>query len=159
MTSAGRRLTNRQWAQMSPLLPGMATDPGRTGSSTRNTLEGIIWVLRTGVPWRDIPRQFGQSNTIHRRFRRWVADGVFDLLFDTLSADRDLQAVMVDGTFAKVHQHGVGAHREGDLPAESAKRQAIGRSRGGLTTKVMAMTVSSHSKCNTWSSRVSAGVR
>ena len=81
----------------------------------------------------------GNWNTVHRRFRRWAQSGVFQRIFDVILEDLDRKAVMVDGTFAKVHRHGAGAKKSGCPPDESADRQAIGRSRGGLTTKLMAM--------------------
>jgi transposase len=71
----------------------------------------MVWITRTGAPWRDLPREFGNWNTVHRRFRRWVQSGVFQRIFDVIEEELDLRAVMVDGTFAKVHQHGAGAKK------------------------------------------------
>ncbi len=103
------QLSDRQWRRIEPFLPGKATDPGRTGVNNRATLEGILWVMRTGAPWRDLPEKFGNWNTIHRRFRRWTVGGVFDRIFKAIHGRLDLRTVMVDGSFAKVHQHGTGA--------------------------------------------------
>ena len=75
------------------------------------SLEGMIWITRTGAPWRDLPREFGNWNTVHRRFRRWVQLGVFQRIFEVVEENLDLKSVMVDGTFAKVHQHGAGAKK------------------------------------------------
>ena len=72
------------------------------------SLEGMVWITRTGAPWRDLPREFGNWNTVHRR---WALSGVFQRIFDVIEEDLDLRAVMVDGTFAKVHQHGTGAKK------------------------------------------------
>ncbi len=72
------------------------------------SLEGMIWITRTGAPWRDLPREFGNWNTVHRR---WVQSGVFERIFEVVEGDLDLKTVMVDGTFAKVHQHGAGAKK------------------------------------------------
>ena len=71
-------LTESQWKRISPLLPGKPGHPGRTGSNNRATIEGILWIIRTGSPWRDLPPHFGNWNTLHRRFRRWTTKGVFD---------------------------------------------------------------------------------
>ena len=71
------------------------------------SLEGMIWITRTGAPWRDLPKEFGNWNTVHRRFRRWALSGVFQRIFDVIEEDLDLRAVMVD----KVHQHGAGAKK------------------------------------------------
>src|SRR5918995_2637847 len=80
--------------------------------------------------WRDLPQDFGNWN--FQRFRRWVRSGVFDQLFGALSTDADFEYVIVDGTIVRVHQHGSGARG-------GTKTQAIGHSRGGLTTKIVAL--------------------
>ena len=113
------KLTNAQWQRLEPLLPGKTTDPGRTGFDHRKTVEGILWIARTGAPWRDLPPYFGKWNTIHRRFRRWVQSGGFDRLLNALRDDLDGQIVMVDGTFVKVHQHGAGPEKR-DAPRRKA---------------------------------------
>ena len=82
-------LTNRQWRLIEPFLPGKATDPGRTGADNRSTLEGILWVIRTGAPWRDMPKEFGHWNTVHRRFRRWAELGVFEKVLSTVQVEWD----------------------------------------------------------------------
>ena len=104
-------LTDKQWDLIEPVLPGWGGDPGRSGNDNRMSLEGMIWIARTGAPWRDLPGEFGKWNSVHRRFRRWVQGGVFGRIFDAIEEDLDLKAVMVDGTFAKVHQHGAGAKK------------------------------------------------
>ena len=109
-------LTDEQWDQIAPLLPGKAGDRGRTGADNRKTIEGILYIVRTGSPWRDLPSCYGNWNTIHRRFRRWAASGVFDRIFKATSDNLDLRSVMVDGSFAKVHQHGTGAKKAAARP-------------------------------------------
>ena len=104
-------LTDKQWALIEPVLPGRTGSPGRNGDDNRMSLEGMIWITRTGAPWSDLPREFGNWNTVHRRFRRWVQSGVFQRIFEVVEGDQDLKTVMVDGTFAKVHQHGAGAKK------------------------------------------------
>ena len=106
-----RLLTNNQWKRIEPLLTGKVTDPGRTAVSNRRTVEGILWILRTGAPWRDLPPIFGKWNTVHRRFRRWVQAGVFDKIFESTHGELDLRSVQIDGSFVKVHQHATGAKK------------------------------------------------
>ena len=118
-------LTERQWRLVEPILPGQPGKPGDNGRNNRMALEGMIWICRTGSPWRDLPKVFGNWNTLHKRFRRWVMSGVFDRIFDALD-DKDLQTVMVDATFAKVHQHGTGA------------KKAVARLRNRLSSKALA---------------------
>ncbi len=104
-----RRLTNRQWERIEPLLPGKASDPGRTGYDNRKALEDILWVVRTGAPWRDLPAEFGKWNTVYQRFRRWSSSGVFDRIFETTQGEIDTRSIQVDGSYIKTHQHAVGA--------------------------------------------------
>ena len=117
-------LSDAQWDRIEPLLPGKAGDPGRSGTDNRLFLEAVLWLVRTGVPWRDLPEAFGRWNTVFRRFRRWACKGVFEGIFTALSGDPDFEYALVDGTIVRVHQHGAGA---------KGGTQAIGRSRGGLT--------------------------
>jgi transposase len=102
-------LKDEQWERVAPLLPGKAGDPGRTGSDNRLFLEAVLWMVRTGAPWRDLPEAFGSWNTVFRRFRRWAQAGVFEYLFQALSGDPDFEYALIDGTIIRVHQHGAGA--------------------------------------------------
>ena len=102
-------LTDRQWLAIEPFCPGGVAAPGRTGSDTRLFLEAVLWIVRTDAPWRDLPPEFGNWNSIFRRFRRWVQADVFKRIFDTLSDDPDMEYAMIDATIVKVHRHGMGA--------------------------------------------------
>ena len=105
-------LKDEQWERVAPLLPGKAGDPGRTGSDNRLFLEAVLWMVRTGAPWRDLPEAFGSWNTVFRRFRRWAQAGVVERLFQSLSGDPDFEYALIDGTIIRVHQHGKGAKGE-----------------------------------------------
>jgi len=102
-------LSDAQWERVSPLLPGKAGDPGRTGADNRLFLEAVLWIVRTGSPWRDLPEAFGNWNSAFKRFRRWAIKGVFETIFKSLSGDPDFEYAMIDGTIIRVHQHGTGA--------------------------------------------------
>jgi transposase len=102
-------LKDEQWERVAPLLPGKAGDPGRTGSDNRLFLEAVLWMVRTGAPWRDLPEAFGSWNSVFRRFRRWAQAGIFERLFQLLSGDPDFEYALIDGTIIRVHQHGTGA--------------------------------------------------
>ena len=132
-------LTDEQFARIEEHLTGKKGDPGRTGDNNRLTLEGIFHVIRTGTPWRDIPKEFGKWNTIYKRFSRWNKAGVFNRIILALGEGFDLSLVAVDATICTVHQHATGARRNGHTPEESRNAQAIGVSRGGLSTKIMAL--------------------
>src|SRR6266508_23136 len=121
-------LTDAQWRKIEPHCLGKPTDPGRTGSDGRMFLEAVLWIARTGSPWRDLPAAFGNWNTIFQRFRYWVDRDVFERIFDALSDDPDLEYAMVDATIVHVHRHGHGA--KGGLRARpSASRKVAGRPR------------------------------
>jgi transposase len=102
-------LTDAQWQRIAPLLPGKKGDPGRSGDDNRRSLEGILWIVRTGAPWRDLPDDFGKWFTVWKRFRRWALNGVFEKIFKALSGEPDMEYALVDGTIVKVHRHGTGA--------------------------------------------------
>ena len=102
-------LTDAQWMRIEPHCLGKKTDPGRTGGDARLFLEAVLWIARTGAPWRDLPAQFGRWNTVFKRFRHWVKADVFKRIFDAVSDDPDMEYAMIDGTIVKVHRHGQGA--------------------------------------------------
>jgi transposase len=102
-------LTDAQWMRIEPHCLGKKTDPGRTGGDARLFLEAVLWIARTGAPWRDLPGQFGRWNTVFKRFRHWVKADVFKRIFDAVSDDPDMEYAMIDGTIVKVHRHGQGA--------------------------------------------------
>jgi transposase len=102
-------LTDAQWAKMGPRCLGKPGDPGRSGKDNRRFVEAVLWVVRTGSPWRDLPPSFGHWNSVFTRFRDWVKAGVWQRLFDAVSDEPDLEYAMVDATIVKVHRHGQGA--------------------------------------------------
>jgi transposase len=102
-------LSDEQWERIAPLVPGKPGDPGRSGADNRLFLEAVLWMARTGAPWRDLPESFGKWNSVSKRFRRWALKGVFDRLFEALSGAPDFEYALIDGTIVRVHQHGAGA--------------------------------------------------
>jgi len=94
---------------MEPLCLGKPGDPGRSGKNNRLFVEAVLWIARTGSPWRDLPPSFGHWNSAFTRFRDWVKADVFKRLFDAVSDDPDMEYAMVDATIVKVHRHGQGA--------------------------------------------------
>jgi len=102
-------LTDVQWERIAPLLPGKEGDPGRSGEDNRRFVEGVLWVVRTGAPWRDLPECFGKWSSVWKRFRRWALKGVFEKLFKALSGEPDFEYALIDGSIIKVHRHATGA--------------------------------------------------
>lgn len=101
-------LKDHQWDRMGPHLPGKSSDPGRTGADNRLFLEAVLWLARTGSPWRDLPEFFGNWNSAFVRFSRWSKDGVWDRLFAMMADDPDFEYVMIDSTIVRAHQHAAG---------------------------------------------------
>ena len=102
-------LTEAQWTKMEPHCLGKPSAPGRGGGNNRLFLEAVLWITRTGSPWRDLPAQFGNWNTVFKRYRDWVKADVFQRLFEAVSDEPDMEYAMVDATIVKVHRHGQGA--------------------------------------------------
>src|SRR3954465_12854865 len=102
-------LTDAQWAKMEPRCLGKPGDPGRSGKDNRLFVEAVLWVVRTGSPWRDLPPSFRHWNSVFTRFRDWVRAGVSARLFAAGSAEPDMEWAMVDPTIVKVPRHGQGA--------------------------------------------------
>src|SRR3546814_9562045 len=94
---------------MEPQCLGKPTDPGRSGRDNRLFVEAVLWVVRTGSPWRDLPGAFGNWNTVFKRYRDWVKADVFIRIFEACSEEPDMEYAMVDATIVKVHRHGQGA--------------------------------------------------
>jgi transposase len=113
-------LNEVQRARIAP-LPGKVSDPCRTGSDNRLFVNGCLWVLRSGAHWCDLPERYGQRKTVHRRFSRWCHAGVWERVFDNTY-------LMLDSTIVRAHQQAA--------TGKGGKEQALGRSRGGLTTKI-----------------------
>jgi transposase len=102
-------LSDAQWDRLAPLVPGKPGDPGRSGDNNRMFVEGVLWIVRTGAPWRDLPTCFGNWFAVWKRFRRWALNGVFDRIFRELSGEPDFEYALIDGTIVRVHRHGTGA--------------------------------------------------
>ena len=109
--------------KVAPLLPGKPTDPGATGKDNRLFLEAVLWRVRTGVPWRDLPGGFGKRNSVFQRFRRWVKGGVFGRVFACLSGEPDFEYALADGTIVTARHKASGA-RGGPKPRPSGARAA-----------------------------------
>jgi len=105
-------LRNEQWERIAPMLPGKAGDRGRTGADNRLFVEAVLWIARTGAPWRDLPQEFGLWNSAYVRFARWSRSGVWQRVFSELAKDADWQQVFLDSTIIRAHQHAAGARKK-----------------------------------------------
>jgi len=122
-------LTDNEWSAIKPMLPNKPRGVPRVND--RRVLNGIFWVLRSGAPWRDLPDNFGPYTTCYNRFVRWRRAGVWAKLMSALAGAHDAAVQMIDTSIVRVHQHGACITRN--------RRQSMGRSRGGLTSKIHAL--------------------
>ncbi|MFF3014448.1 IS5 family transposase [Streptomyces sp. NPDC057939] len=132
-------LTDAQWARIEPLLPDRAPRRGGRWRDHRQVIDAIAFKYRTGTPWMDLPEHFGSWKGAHNRLRMWAADGTWAKVFTALLAQADAEGdldwvVPVDSTIVRAHQHTAGARQKGPRPARPD--HDLGRSRGGLTTKI-----------------------
>ncbi|WP_405828265.1 IS5 family transposase [Streptomyces sp. NBC_01176] len=141
-------LTNAEWVRLEPHLPALGRRGGRWNDH-RKVINGILFRVRTGIPWRDLPERFGNWKTVYERHRRWSADGRWDRILRAVQTDTDLAGridwsmVGVDSTSCRAHQHAAGARKKKTripkkrtTPRHHRPDEGLGRSRGGLTCKI-----------------------
>jgi transposase len=133
-------LTNAQWERLQPLLPPQKPQTGRPAVDHRRILNGMLWILRTGAPWHDLPERYGPWRTVASRFYRWQKAGLFQQLFDTLKQQADATGQLdwdvhvLDSTIVRAHQHAAGA-KKGLLRRKrsgAAKGASVPKSTSGL---------------------------
>ena len=149
LLAAGRHdLADSEWSVLEPLLP-RGKKAGRPPKwARRQLIDGIRWRTRTGSPWRDVPPEYGPWQSAYGLFRRWQRDGTWKRLLTALQALADAAGhvtwdVSVDSGTARAHQHAAGARKNGAAQQEppggdgapEPGDHALGRSRGGLTSK------------------------
>lgn len=118
-------LSDEHWMKMKPIMleEGVYDKPG-----LRLSVEGMLYRLRVGCPWCDLPKQFGHWNTVYKRFNAWSMSGKWLRIFMVLSQVPNFEWIFIDSSYVKAHQHSAGATSNDD--------EAIGNSRGGLTSKI-----------------------
>jgi transposase len=114
-------LTDEQWQRLAPLLPPAKPRTGRPNKDHRTVLNGILWILRTGAPWRDLPERYGPWKTIYSRFRRWQRAGIWERVLRALQTEAahdgslDGSLSMIDSSHIRAHQHAAGARKRGAI--------------------------------------------
>jgi transposase len=108
-------LSDEQWEKLAPLLPPQKPHVGRPAHDHRLMVNGMLWILRTGAPWRDLPERYGPWRTVASRFYRWVKAGVWKHVLQALQQQSDMAGQIdwethsVDSTVIRAHQHAAGA--------------------------------------------------
>jgi len=130
MNTYRHALTDQQWERLQPLLPPQKPPTGRPAADHRRVLDGILWLLRTGAPWRDLPERYGPWCTVASRFYRWRRAGLWDRLLAAVQQQADAAGQLdwtthyVDGTIIRAHQHAAGAKKGARTPKRSAAVKA-----------------------------------
>ena len=107
-------LTDDEWNRVAPLLsPENSGKQGRPSKCNRTILNGIVWIARSGAPWRDLPERYGAWQTVYSRFRKWIEDGILDNIFRVLSLKAELTELSIDASIVQAHQHSAGAKKGG----------------------------------------------
>ncbi len=106
-------LTEVQGRRIERLLPGREGTVGRPAEDNRRFVHGVLWVLRSGMPWADMPERYGKYKSVHKRFSRWAAKGVWDKVFADLLDDRENRYLMMDSSIVRAHQQAASARKKG----------------------------------------------
>jgi transposase len=136
-------LTDEQWERLQPLLP-QAARTGRPATDHRQIINGILWILRTGAPWRDLPERYGSWATVASRFYSWRKSGLWDRIFAQVQTQADSAGQIdwhvhyVDGTIVRAHQHAAGAKRGTLRRKRWATAKAASRRRSTFAPKATA---------------------
>ena len=102
-------ISDRAWSLLEPHLPGQCGAWGRVAKDNRKFINAVVWILRTGAPWRDLPPYYGDWKNTHRRFCRWREKGIWEKLFNLFVQNPDFEWLMIDASYIKVHPHAAGA--------------------------------------------------
>ena len=105
-------LRDDQWEAVKDILPGKEGDRGRSGEDNRRFIQAVMWIGRTGAPWRTLPEKYGKWSTVHKRFMRWAKGGIWQKIFNTLAANADNEWLFLDSTIIRAHQHAAGARKK-----------------------------------------------
>ncbi len=137
-------VTDEEWARLAPLRPPEQPRTGRANKAHRPVVNGILWRLGTGAPWRDLPERYGPWQSVYTRFRRWRLAGVWDRLFAAVQREVDAAGQVdwdvqfVDGTVIRAHQHAAGAKGGTQNPRPSAGAKGASRPRSTSRRRVAA---------------------
>jgi transposase len=122
-------ISDDDWARIKDLLPGQPGQHGKVAKDNRLFLDAVLWIARTGAPWRDLPERFGPWNSAWRRFDRWAEKGIWQRVFEALQ-DPDLEWLILDSTIIRAHPCAAGAPKKRTGPAASLSRPSAAAGAG-----------------------------
>ena|SRR5262245_20653908 len=107
-------ISDVDWNRIKGFLPGQPGQHGGVAKDNRLFIDAVLWIGKTGAPWRDLPERFGDWNSVWKRFDRWAKNGIWQRLFEVLQ-DPDLEWLILDSTVIRAHQHAAGARKKGGV--------------------------------------------
>jgi len=122
-------ISDEDWDRVKDLLPGRAGLPGANAKDNRLFVDAVLWIGKTGAPWRDLPERFGNWNNVWRRFDRWSRKGVWREVFEALQ-DPDLEWLILDSTIVRAHPHAAGAKKGVTARAGRTSKPSAGAGEG-----------------------------
>ena len=122
-------ISDADWERIKDLLPGRPGQPGWAARDNRLFLDAVLWIAKTGAPWRDLPERFGNWNSVWRRFDRWARKGTWQRVFEALQ-DPDLEWLILDSTIIRAHPHAAGAKKKRAGRGGKATRPSAGAGAG-----------------------------
>jgi len=109
------KLTDEHWQKILPILKTFPEIRLGAGRNCRRFLEAVLWITRSGAQWRLLPKSYGRWNSVYKRFANWSEKGIFEKLFEHLSADRDLEYLLIDSTIVRAHACSSGAQKNTEV--------------------------------------------
>ena len=125
--SKNYEISDKQWKRIENFLPGRKGTPGRTAKNNRQFVNAVVWMLRSGARWQDLPKRYGKYKSVHKRYTNWCKSGVWERVQSLLNTDNDAEYLMLDSTVVKAHSQAA---------TYKKKDQGLGRSVGGLSSKI-----------------------
>lgn len=137
-------LSDREWSVIEPQLP--PTRQGGKRADDRRVLNGIFYVLRSGIPWKDLPSRYGPHTTVYNRFRRWAKQGIWQRIFEALQQQYPSSVEMIDTTMIPAHRAAAGAEK-GDSPQANATRPRRSEPHGAVARPNVTVSATSTADC------------
>ena len=121
--SKSYEITTTEWNRIKDLLPPERSGKrGRPRKDNRTMLNGMLWILRTGCQWREMPECYGIWESVYARFRKWTAAGIIEKIFRELAQDADKEYICIDSTSVKVHESANGGVKKGAIKPSDVRK-------------------------------------